>query len=335
MPTALFLAYDLEAPSFRHRLRDAAAALAAEGWSCEVERFPKGRYFRRLLERRRQLREADCVVLSKINLGLGEAAILRRLIRRMVLDFDDAIYLRRPRVAGQPPGRSPVRDRKFDATCAAARLVLAGNETLARRARVRAPWVEIVPTSVDVERYENAAPRRSGTTVVWIGRPENLVYLELLRPALRTLASEIPGLVLRVVSSEVPEWDDVPIERVSWSEAGETAALLSADVGVMPLFDDDWTRGKCAFKLLQYMAASLPAVVSPVGANREVLVPGRTGFFAEGAEEWTARLRELLTSPALGAAMGRAARAEVLARFDRRESVARVTALLRDVARPD
>lgn len=327
-PAALFLAYDPEAPSFRHRLRDVVGALAAEGWSCAVERFPRGRYVLRLLERRRALAAARCVVLSKINLGLGEAALLSRWTRTLALDFDDAIYLRRPRAAGLPPGRSALRERKFDGTCAAASLVLAGNETLAARARARARWIEVVPTSVDVAAFPERPPERHGDTVVWIGRPENLVYLELVRPALAALAREIPGLTLRVVSSHFPEWPDVRVERVPWSEAGEGPALASADVGVMPLVDDDWTRGKCAFKLLQYMAASLPAVASPVGANRGVVVPGETGAFASGPEEWAARLREVLTSPERRAAMGRAARESVRRRFDRRATVARVAGLL-------
>lgn len=334
-PAALFLAYDPEAPSFRHRLREVAAALTADGWSCAVERFPRGRYVLRLLERRRALTAARCVVLSKINLGLGEAALLSRWTRRLVLDFDDAIYLRRPRGAGLPPGRSALRERKFDGTCAAASLVLAGNEALAARARTRARRVEVVPTSVDVAAFPEQPPPRQGTTVVWIGRPENLVYLELVRPALAALAREIPGLTLRIVSSRFPEWPEVTVERVPWSEAAEAPALASADVGVMPLFDDDWTRGKCAFKLLQYMAASLPAVASPVGANRDVVVPGETGYFAAGPEEWSARLREILTSPERSAAMGRAGSESVRRRFDRQATVARVAGLLGEAAAGD
>ena len=330
-PAVLLLAYDPDAPSFRHRLRDVAARLGADGWTCAVERFSRRRYFLRLLRRRRELAAARCVVLSKINLGLGEAALLSRWARCVVLDFDDAIYLRRPRGAGRPPGRSALRERKFDDTCATAALVLAGNEALAARAGARARRVEIVPTSVDVAAFPEQPTERHGNTVVWIGRPENLVYLELVRPALAALTRETPGLTLRVVSSHFPEWPEVRIERVPWSEAAEGAALASADVGVMPLFDDDWTRAKCAFKLLQYMAASLPSVASPVGANREVVLEGQTGHLAGGPEEWTARLREILTSPERAAAMGRAARASVRRRFDRPATVARVTDLLHEV----
>lgn len=332
-PSALFLAYDPEAPSFRHRLRDVATRLEAIGWECAIERFPRGRYVRRWIERRRTISAARVVVLSKINLGLGEAPLLERWSRRPVLDFDDAIYLRRPRNLGEPPGRSAVREAKFDRTCAASWLVLAGNGTLAERARVRARRVEVVPTTVDVERYpEEPPPGRRGDTVVWIGRPENLVYLELVRPALAALAREIPGLTLRVISSEFPDWPEVRIERVPWSEAAETAALASADVGVMPLFDDDWTRGKCAFKLLQYMAGALPSVASPVGVNRQVVVEGETGYLAAGSEEWTAHLREILTSPERAAAMGRAARESVARRFGRRVTVERVVGLLLEAA---
>ena len=333
-PAVLLLAYDPDAPSFRHRLRGVAARLDAEGWSCAIERFSRRRYFLRLFRRRRELAAARCVVLSKINLGLGEAALLSRWARCVVLDFDDAIYLRRPRGAGLPPGRSALRERKFDDTCATASLVLAGNEALAARAGARARRVEIVPTSVDVAAFPERPPERRGDTVVWIGRPENLVYLELVRPALAALTRERPDLTLRVVSSHFPEWPEVRVERVPWSEAAEVPALASADVGIMPLSADDWSRGKCAFKLLQYMAASLPAVASPVGANRDVVLEDQTGCLAGGPEEWTARLREILTSPARAAAMGRAARESVRRRFDRPATVTRVAGLLREAASP-
>jgi glycosyltransferase involved in cell wall biosynthesis len=148
------------------------------------------------------------------------------------------------------------------------------------------------------------------------------------------LTRERPDLTLRVVSSHFPDWPEVRVERVPWSEAAEVPALASADVGIMPLSDDDWSRGKCAFKLLQYMAASLPSVASPVGANRDVVLEDRTGCLAGGPQEWTARLREILTSPARAAAMGRAARESVRRRFDRPATVTRVVGLLREASSP-
>lgn len=332
-PTALFWVYDPEVPSYRHRLRSLIPALEAEGWRCREERFPHRRYIRRILERRGPLAAADLLVIAKINLAVGEAALLRRAARRIVFDFDDAIWVRKPRRLGELPGESWLRRRKFAHTCRLADLVTAGNATLAAAAGRHAGRVEVVPTPVDVDRYAAAdvAERPAGRVLVWIGLPENLPYLELARPAIARVAGELPGTVLRVVSSRFPDWPEVPMERVPWSAAGEAAALATADVGLMPLADDEWTRGKCAFKLLQYMAAGLPCVASPVGANREAVADGETGLWAEGTAGWAAALRRLLASPELRREMGRAGRQRVRRGYDRPAVNARTVALYRSL----
>ena len=106
------------------------------------------------------------------------------------------------------------------------------------------------------------------------------MYLEMIRPALARLAARHPALSVRVICSAFPDWPEIRIERIPWSAATEAASLAAAHIGVMPLTDDEWSRGKCAFKLLQYMAAALPCVASPVGANTEAVVDGVTGFHA-------------------------------------------------------
>ena len=153
-------------------------------------------------------------------------------------------------------------------------------------------------------------------TIAWIGSPENLVYLEILRPALARLCARHPGLQLRVICSAFPHWPEVRIEQVPWSAAAEVEALAGSHIGVMPLSDDAWSRGKCAFKLLQYMAASLPCVASPVGANTEAVIEGRTGFYARDAAEWEAALERLIGSAALRARLGSAGRAHLENRYD-------------------
>jgi glycosyltransferase involved in cell wall biosynthesis len=119
----------------------------------------------------------------------------------------------------------------------------------------------------------------------------------------------------------------VRIERILWSPAAEIAALAGAHIGVMPLTDDEWTRGKCAFKLLQYMAASLPCVASPVGANTEAVIEGRTGYFARDASEWEHTLERLIGSPELRARLGAAGRLHVESRYGVQNYQARYVAL--------
>jgi glycosyltransferase involved in cell wall biosynthesis len=313
---ALFWSYDPELPSFRHRLAPLAAELERRGWATVVEHFPKRRYLRRILARRHALAAADLLVFAKINLAPGERALLARLAPPTVFDFDDAIWLRKPRRPGAAPGRSRFRARKLAASCRAADLVQAGNEFLAARARRASGRVDLVPTGVDLAAYRAATRADDGRTVVWIGLPENLSYLTPLRPALARLAARGSTLRLRVVSSAFPDWPEVPIERVAWSAEGEIAALSTASIGIMPLTDDEWSRGKCAFKLLQYMAAGLPVVASPVGQNREVVTPDETGLWARTADDWEDGLGRLLASAELRQRLGSAARASLAERYD-------------------
>ncbi len=326
-PTALLVGYDPDLPSFRHRLLAVVPELERRGWRVAVERFDRGRYFRRILVRRDTFRSADLVVLSKVNMSAAEAALLRRYARRLVLDFDDAIYIRKPRRVGDAPDTSSWRRRKFEAVCRRADAVIAGNETLAAAARPHARAVHVVPTPVACEPLPAPAaastPGVSGDavatdepTIVWIGMPENVGYLETVRPALAALTRRFPGLRLRVVSSEFPDWNDVNVERVRWQPGIEREVLPGATAGIMPLADDEWTRGKCAFKLLQYMAAAVPCVASPVGANTDVVVPGSTGYLASATEEWIEALGALLADSDLQSRLGAAAREEVERRFD-------------------
>jgi len=313
---ALFWTYDAEEPSFRHRMLTVRDVLTSRGWRCEVETLPRGRYLRRILERRDPLRSADVVLLHRIKLTPVEFRPLQQLCRSLVFDVDDAIYYRRPRTLGEPPDRSWFRQYKFSRTCAISDLVMAGNECLAERAGRSAPWVEIVPTPVDLTPYETSSVQSVPGILVWIGLPENLPYLELVREVIGQLAAAEPDLKLRVVSAEFPDWSEVPIEEIQWSAATEAVSLSSAGIGIMPLTDDDWTRGKCAFKLLQYMAAGLPCVGSAVGANMGVVQQGHTGFLAADSTEWATALRTLLRDPDRASEMGRTGRERVREHYD-------------------
>ncbi len=334
MPRRLFITgYDPEAPSFRTRVRSLLPALREAGWTIDEDRFPQGRYGLRTWQRRRRLAAGDVVLLAKIKLSAPEAWLFGRFARRVVFDLDDAIYLRKPRRIGEPPGDARARRAKFEATCRLAAVVAAGNEVLAAAARPFARRTVVLPTPIDVSGYRPSAPDPSRPpVVVWIGRPENLVYLDLVRPALARLAARVPGLALRVVCSRFPEWDDVPLERVHWSAETEAAALATADVGIMPLADDGWTRAKCAFKLLQYMAAALPCVASPVGANREAVLDGVTGYLAPDSNAWEDALSRLVAAPELRVRLGAAGRRHVEARYGLPAYARAYAALLAELA---
>ncbi len=335
MPRALLLGYDLQQPSFRHRMGSLVDALRAAGWEVRTERLPGKRYGLRTWERRALLRWADVAVLHQIKLSALEARLFACFTRRSVFDVDDAIYVRKPRRLGEAPDDSFWRRRKFMATCRGVTVVAAGNQVLAGVARAVAGEVVVMPTSVDTAAYQ---PTHAGAddppTVAWIGSPENLVYLEMIRPALGRLARRHPALRLRVICSQFPDWPEVTVERVPWSAASEAQSLAGAHVGVMPLTDDEWARGKCAFKLLQYMAAALPCVASPVGANVEAVIDGVNGFHARNDAQWEGALGRLIDSPPLRARLGAAGRAHAEARYSMRTYQADYLALLTRLAAP-
>jgi glycosyltransferase involved in cell wall biosynthesis len=333
MPSAVLLGYDLEQPSFRHRMRTLIGTLEAAGWQVRAERFPSGRYGLRTWERRSLLREADVAVLHQIKLSAMEARLFAAFSRRRIFDVDDAIYVRKPRRLGEAADDSIWRKRKFAATCRWVDVVAAGNDVLAGVARASARAITILPTSIDTAAYQpTTATAADPPTIAWIGSPENLIYLEMIRPALARLASRYPTLKMRVICSQFPDWPGVNIERIAWSSATEAQALATAHIGVMPLTDDEWARGKCAFKLLQYMAAALPCVASPVGANTEAVIDGVNGFHARTTDEWERSLESLVQSAELRARFGANGRANVEARYSMRAYQARYLELLTRLA---
>lgn len=222
----------------------------------------------------------DLVYLERellIALSPGLDRFAMALSSRAVFDFDDAIFLRDAGGIG--------------ALCARATRVVAGNEFLAAFARNHTPRVDVVPTPVDTDRFTPGA--RDGRTVVWTGSGENLRHLAGIRPRIKA--------PLRVVCNRKPDFD---CEYVPWSPESEVEALRTAAVGVMPLPDDAWSRGKCGFKLLQYMACGLVPIASPVGVNAEIV--GETGVLTDDWEEGIARALSM---------DGRAARARVEALY--------------------
>ncbi|HMA00071.1 MAG TPA: glycosyltransferase family 4 protein [Steroidobacteraceae bacterium] len=333
MARVLLLGYGLDQPSFRHRMASIIAPLEAAGVQVRPERLPSRRYGVRTWERRELLRWADVVVLHQIKLSAIEARLVAALSRRRVFDVDDAIYVRKPRRLGDPVDESIWRRRKFAATCRWVDVVAAGNEVLAAVARPAAREVVILPTSIDTSVYRaTTASAADPPTIAWIGSPENLIYLEMIRPALARLAARHPALKVRVICSQFPDWPEIHVERIAWSSQTEAQALAAAHIGVMPLTDDAWSRGKCAFKLLQYMAASLPCVASPVGANTEAVQDGVNGFHARSIDDWEQTLERLIASAELRARFGAAGHAHVEQRYALRAYQAGYVALLTRLA---
>jgi glycosyltransferase involved in cell wall biosynthesis len=201
---------------------------------------------------------------------------------------------------------------KLDRLMARANLVVAGNDYLAARARqAGADRVEIVPTVVDLARYPiRPSAGRDRLTVGWIGSPGTAVYLDAVKPVLQSLSETMPLKAIAIGARE-DQLSGSPFEPVEWSEASEVDALRTIDIGIMPLPDTPWERGKCGYKLIQYMALGKPVVASPVGVNARIVRNGVNGFLAATADDWHIALAELAGDAALRAAFGAAGRGDV------------------------
>lgn len=310
--------YGYDLPSFRHRIRSLIPCFEKENWEVKIVILPPKRYYIRIIERLRIIQSSDIIILSKLKLNPFEMRLIKKNGGKIVYDFDDAIYLKRPRKTGLEPGKSWWRFKKFSTMCKNADIVFAGNQTIAEKAKRYNNNVVIIPTPINADDYNfDSTKKKDGLTIVWIGLPGNLKYLELVRPAIEKLVGEFPGLKLKIVSSKFPDWPKIPIEKVNWSSEKEAEALQTSDIGIMPLTDDSWSRGKCAFKLLQYMAAELPCVASPVGANNKVVLNGITGYHAGSIKEWEETLRRLLISEEKRQKFGTNGKEYILKKFNR------------------
>jgi glycosyltransferase involved in cell wall biosynthesis len=238
---------------------------------------------------------------------------------KYLVDLDDAIHLMYQNAGGL---RRALRG-KIPRILERASLVLAGNRYLEDYARRYAERVVFFPTVVDTERFtprprDAAAAQRSEAAVVgWMGTPETVKYLDAIMPALDAAARRAP-LTLCVVGAGSPASKGVRVEARPWSEQNESADLRAMDIGIMPLAGDEWSKGKCALKLLQYMSAGVASVTSPRGSAVEFVRDGENAWFASDSEQWCERICALAASPERRTAMGARARADVEAGYSLR-----------------
>jgi glycosyltransferase involved in cell wall biosynthesis len=278
----------------------------------------------------------DAVIIQREASLIGPAwseRLLRARQPAIVYDFDDAIYL--PYVS---PSNRYLSYLKFPwktrALCRMARAVIAGNDHLADYASRYNGHVSVVPSTVSLREYRPrpAAPARDGVPVVgWTGSHSSVPYLSLVRGALQELRRRRPFRVL-IIGVERFDIPGVEVECRPWSAESEVRDLWDMDVGIMPLPDEPWARGKCGMKAIQYMGIGIPAVVSPVGANRDIVRDGVTGLHAATDAEWIGALDRLLADATLREGMGGAARESVSALYSAEAHAPRVAEILRQAA---
>jgi glycosyltransferase involved in cell wall biosynthesis len=273
-------------------------------------------------------RDFDLLWLEKEFLPWMPAWMETLLARRpYVVDYDDAVFHRYDlHRSGLVRG---LLGKKIDRVMRNAVLVVAGNEYLAERARAAgAKWVEILPSVVDADLCVPAPARVSGFTVGWIGSPVTAPYLEVARPALETLINGGQAGVSLIGAGNAIKWDNLPVNILPWREETEIQDIQGFDVGIMPLVDEPFERGKCGYKLIQYMACGLPVIASPVGVNRQIVEHGVTGFLAESQDEWRQALVTLRDNPDRRREMGLAGRRKMELEYSLQATAPKLASLL-------
>jgi glycosyltransferase involved in cell wall biosynthesis len=283
-----------------------------------------------------KMKDYDAVIVYREAALIGPAIYERAFgwsKKPMFFDFDDAIWL--------PTQISSVNGLfsklhfwgKTATTCRLSSAALVGNQYLATYAKQHAKRVFVLPTSIELEKYPVQPELESDDPFIvgWSGSLHTLPHLEHARPALERLAKK-RKIVVRVICNQPPSkpFAGAENEFVKWSEAGEAEAIGAAHVGIMPLPDDVYTRGKCGLKALQYMATGRPVVISPVGMNEELVSSGENGFLAGTDDEWVDALERLASSRDLRRKIGAAGRTTVEKRYSAEVVAARFARAVRE-----
>lgn len=321
-------------PSSRYRVYQYLDRLKAFGLSVRVVEPPRDspRHLGYILRITLEAVRADVVFVQKRTFW-WVAPLLRLASKRMVYDLDDAMY-----AASQAPLPLPAsKERRLrENVIRIIRLsdeVIVGNRYLHEFASRYSEKVTIIPTVVDTQVYKPLwLDAKPPITIGWVGSPENLVYLQSIADAFRCLSHRHPGeFVLKVVSSDQVDIPGVPLVNQRWQLSSEIEDVQSFDIGIMPLTDNEWTRGKCAFKQLQYMALGLSTVASPVGANVDVIRDGVNGFLAESTDEWVEKLGRLIQDAGLRKRIGQAGRSTVERDYSVESAMPKIVAVLNRV----
>ena len=315
MPAAVFYTrYDRDGASSRTRAFEYVEPLGALGIEAVVVPRSAPGAFEEVL---RRAAAGAVVVLQKPGLTFGQLEALADA--PLVVDFDDAIWM------GYGGGEPVDGIESLRATLRRARAVTTGSAHLAAWARgVTAAPVEVLPPSVEPARYPlRAHARVAAPLLVWIGSSGNHRDLEAAAPALQALLGA-GSVRLRIVSDRPFGWPAAEFEP--WSLGGETRLLAQADIGIMPLHDDERSRGRCGYKAVQYQGAGLPVVASPVGGPAEAV---GVGLLAGSDAEWREAITTLARSPELRAELGGAGRRHVEARHSRAGTAGRLAGIIR------
>jgi len=323
----LFISKGKNSASTRYRALAYFDSLRSEGWE------PLHITAHGILPRVKLLgvaKQSEVIVILRKTFSLPFLRLLRLCSKNLVFDLDDAVFCR------SDGELSKSRQMSFEKVTSICEQVWAGNFYLADRAEQYNEAVKILPTSLDYRKYLlEVEKNQDHFDLVWIGSRSTQKYLKKSLPVLESMSANIPNLRLKIVADF-----DLPTKRlktvaVPWSDEVEAEALASSHIGIAPMSDDPWTKGKCGLKVLQYMAAGLPVISSPAGVNREIVQEGITGFFAENPDDWRKSIDKLFRDPALRDIMGKAGQQRVIDYFSVDETFRKMSESLNSLVQKD
>jgi glycosyltransferase involved in cell wall biosynthesis len=286
----------------------------------------------------RDLRGFDLVWLHRAAFPVGPPVLERLLAKSgvpLVYEFDDAIFLTHTTAANTCWAGLKCAGKTAE-ICGLSQHVVVGNEYLARYACRYNPRVSIIPTSIDTDRYQSRDRYSDSSPVVigWTGSRSTVAYLRMLDSALQRVGRRA-RVRLHVIGTDEYALPGVDTYAAAWRSETELPELTRFDIGVMPMPDEEWARGKCALKALQYMGLGIPTISSPVGVNGEIIQHGANGCLAATEDEWVEQLLALVSNVRLRERLGRAGRETVEASFSAHVQAPRALDILRHTCRSE
>ena len=313
-----FLIQGHDAPSTRVRILNLLPHFHDAGFSTAVEVYPNS--LRGWLDVWPRVRDAELLVIQKRLPSLMEAKFLRWRMKRLVFDFDDSVWLRNRQGDAKPSGKLT---RRFAHFMRRVDLAICGNSILEKRVHAECAETRtlVVPSGVPAPDAELLPQENSPLRVGWVGTAINLPYLVAIERQLAAAHARVP-FELVVICSEPPKFAEFGAVRfVKWSEQTEYVEIARFDAGIMPLADNEHSRGKCAYKALQYMRCAVPVIASDVGVNREWIEQRGAGIVVK-EDGWCAALVSVLSDSEKRAQLGAGGVAVIRGGF-RIEDVAR------------
>ena len=306
-PQVIFVSKNEDNPTTRYRIQPLLRALTKN--NVRIQRLDSDGGLKLRIRLLIAARSADVIIIQRKLFDSLFLNLLSKFCDKIIFDFDDAIFTKSNGHA------APSRMQRFSRTVNIAWQVWAGNQYLRNVATQQLSQnkadakaiasIKYVPTAIETEKYYQQ-PKQSTFSMIWIGSQSTSKYLYENTDMLEALGKRFDNLKLIIVSDFTFELTHLKVECHAWSEQAELEQAAKADVGIAPMSDDDWSRGKCALKVLQYMAAGLPVVSSNTGANASVVVHGQTGFVADKIEDWLTAIAVLQSDPNAAIEMGAA-----------------------------